>query len=557
MSFKFLPKFGLKRILLSLSLLIFVAACGSTSGTAKPEPTAEVPSAGGAAELNELTICLGSAGGFDPTTCAARDPAMMIDVLYEGLYRYTSNGIELAGAKSVEVSDDGLIWTLNLREEARWSDGKPVTADDYVFSIRRLVNPVVGSGYALAHGGFVKNATKCFNGELPFEELGVRAVDDFTLEIELEAPCAYFDAFLAYTTFYPLREEITSMDGTTDWTSDPATFLSNGPMKFVEIEPNQYCVFEKSETYYGRDEVNLDRLTVKAASESNTKLALFNAGDVDMITDYPSEETESLISRGLYHGVPTLRTGYLYVNHDREPFNDPRVRRAFALCIDREFLCDVLLSGTKIAATSFVGMGFPGATADEDFYSESPKMLYYDPDEARQLLADAGYPGGAGFPVLELPYRSMAADNATVFEYLQSVWKEELGVESTLFPQEAAVGNLARDEHRFTFFLENWGADYFDASDLLALHTTGHFMNFGNYNSQEYNDLYQASTITIDNARRIGLLHQAEQLLIEKDTGVIPLYYWTDKFIFDENVVTNVTYLANSMPKFVNIIVNK
>jgi oligopeptide transport system substrate-binding protein len=519
---------------------------------------AQDAAAAGAGGPNELVLCLGSGvGGYDPTTCAAMDPSMMINMLYEGLYRYSATGVELAGAESVEVSDDGLVWTLALRKDAKWSDGVPVTAHDYVFSIRRLVNPDIGSGYALAHGGFLKNAEACFNGELPFEELGVRAADDYTLEITLAQPCAYFNTLLAATTFFPLREGIASMDGTGDWTTDPATFVSNGPMKFVEFNMEQYAVLEKSDTYYGRDGVKLDRLTLKMAPDTNTRLALFNAGEVDFITDFPSEETEALISQGVYHSVPRLMSAYLYVNLDREPFDDPRVRRAFALCIDREFLGDVLLSGTKIPATTYVGMGFPGTAPDRDFYSESPAMVYYDPEEARSLLADAGYPGGQGMPVLELPYRSATKDNATVFEYLQSVWREELGVESTLIPQEGAAVNLARDEHRFHFFLENWGADFFDASDLLSLHTTGHFMNYSNYNSDEYNRLLEESKFTVDNAARLGMLHQAEQLLVVQDMAIIPMYYWANKYVFRDDVLGNVSYAADGTPKFVDFVVSR
>jgi oligopeptide transport system substrate-binding protein len=528
-------------------------AAATVATTAAAIAATETPSG-----PNELTICLGGgANGFDPTTCAAADPGLMINLLYEGLYRYSATGVELAGAESVDISDDGLVWTLKLRQDAVWSDGVPVTADNYVFSVRRLVNPDVGSGYALAHGGFVKNAEACFNGDLPYEELGIRAVDDYTLEITLAAPCAYFNTLLAAMTYFPLREDKASLDGTGEWVLDPNTFVSNGPMKFVELDADQYLVLEKNETYYRRDSVNLDRLTCKMAADSNTRLALFNSGDVDFITDFPSEETEALIAQGLYHSAPALRSAYLYVNLEREPFNDPRVRRAFALCIDREFLSDVLLVGTKIPATAYVGMGFPGTSPDKDFYLESPRMVYYDPDEARSLLAEAGYPNGQGFPVLELPYRSATKDNGTVFEYLQAVWKDELGVESTLIPQEGAAVNLARDEHRFHFFLENWGADYFDASDLLSLHTTGHFMNYSNYESPEYNRLVAEAKDVVDNAERLGMLHQAESLLVEQDMAIIPMYYWVNKFVFRDDVLSNVHYSAEGNPYFADIIVSR
>ncbi|MDR0731832.1 MAG: peptide ABC transporter substrate-binding protein [Treponema sp.] len=514
------------------------------------------PSTGQSPAGNELIISYGMEPNLDPHWNAGTPGARIMQMLYEGLYRYNETSFELAGAESVEVSADGLTWTFRLRRESKWSDGKPVTAANYVYSMKRLVNPEIGTTYMKDYGQFLKNGLKIAEGQLPLSELGVRAIDDYTLEIKLENVCSFFDAILCYTTFYPLREEFVREDGTGDWAWEVNRMVTNGAMKLVSCNEMEEIVLEKSETYWDKANIALDRLVIKLLDDNNTRLALFNTNQIDMIFDFPSEEVIALNRQGYYHTAPRLMSGFLLINNNKAPLNDPRVRRALALGFDRKYLCEVLLNNTKIPATTFIGKGFPGSVSGRDFYSESPEMVSFNPDEARRLLAEAGFPGGRGLPVLEISYASNP-DYNTLFEYLQSVWKQELGVETTLTSMEPAAMTALRDEGKFDITPQNWGADYFDVSNMLSIFAPGNLINAGRYNNPVFSAAYTRSLQTINNAERINLLHDAERLIIQEDSGIIPLYYWVAPYIFRNSVVTNVIYDSNGTAMFTKVIVKK
>jgi oligopeptide transport system substrate-binding protein len=506
---------------------------------------------------NILTIALQLRPNLDIHWNAGTTGALLMGVMYEGLYNYTESGFELAGATSVEVSDDGLTWTFKLREDAVWTDGKPVTAQDYVNSMRRLVNPEIGSIYASDYGQFLKNGLAVVNGETPVEELGVTAVDEFTLQIELQDVCAFFDALLCYTSFFPLRTDAVLEDGLGYWAWDTERSITNGPLKMVYCDEEQEIRYEKNESYWNAQNVSLDGLVVKLVDDSNTMLSLLTTGTVDLIFSYPSEETQRMIDDGYYHNAPNLATNFLLVNNEREPLTDPRVRKALSISFDREYLTDVLFMGTKKAAEAYVGNGFPGSSPAQDFRDEGGALLEYDPELARQLLTEAGFPGGAGFPVLEISYSNSSADYVVLFEYLQAVWEEELGITVTLSPIENAAMAELRDAGQFDITPQGWGADYFDASNMLSIFVTGNFINGGRYSDSAFDDAYTQSLNTIDNAERMALLHEAERLLVDVDMGIIPLYHSAYVYLYKDGTLSNVKINANAKVMLEDIIVTK
>lgn len=537
-----------------LGMTIVAIAFSGTMAFANPQ---QQPAPSSAPVGNQLTIAMSLRPNLDPHWNAGTTGAMLQYVMYEGLYKYTETGFTLAGATSVTVSPDGLTWTFKLRQNARWNDGKPVTARDYVYSFKRLVDPTIGTVYMKDYGQFLKNGLKIANKELPLEQLGVRAVDDYTLEIQLENVCAYFDAILCYSTFYPMRSDTVSEDGTGDWAWNVSKSITNGPMNLVFCDEEQQIILEKNTTYYDTANIKLDRLVVKLVDDTNTQLALFNTNQVDMIQSFPSEEVRTLARNGYYHTVPALSSNFILVNNTKAPLNDPRVRRALSISFDRKYLAETLLNGTKIAGNTYIGRGFPGATPGQDFNSESPALVEYNPTEARALLAQAGYPNGAGFPVLEASYSNASADSTTVFEYLQSIWKQELNIDINLVPIEPATMTQLRDQGRFDFTPQGWGADYFDVSNMLSIFAPGNLINAGRYENPAFSAAYNQSLTTVDNARRIALLHEAERLLIKEDSGIIPLYYGVNAYIFRDSVLTNVHYDANGKIILTDIIVKK
>ncbi len=532
------------RKILSLFLAILMAASLTVAAAQEAAP-------------NVLTYSMGTKPNVDPHWNAGSTGAMLLGLMYEGLYNYTQTGYALAGATSVDISEDGLTWVFHLREDAVWSDGKPVTAENYVYSMKRLVNPEIATTYMLDYGQFLKNGTAISKGEKPLEELGVTAVDDFTLQIELENVCTFFDTILCYSAFYPLREEFVLEDGTGNWAWDVARSITNGKMNMTFCDEEQQIILEKSTTYWNKDAVALDKLDVKLIDDTNSALSMLLTGSVDMITAYPSEETQRLREEGYYHSTSALATNFLLVNTQKEPLNNPNVRKALALSIDRAYLSEVLLVGTKTPAVSYIGKGFPGSTSDKDFRTEGGDLFAYDPEAARAALAEAGFPGGEGFPVLECSYSNASADYTIIFEYLQAVWEEELGLTVVLSPTENAAMTELRDAGKFDITPQGWGADYLDASNMLSIFVTGNFINAGRYSNAKFDELYTKSLSTMDMAERVALLQEAEKILVVEDWGIIPLYHSNSVALYQDSVVSNVTFNSTGKVILENCVVTK
>ena len=510
---------------------------------------------------NVLTIAMGTKPCLDLHWNAGSTGASLMNLMYEGLYRITENSIELAGATDLEVSEDGLTWTFKLREDAVWSDGKPVTANDYVYSMKRLVNPEVASTYMLDYGCYLLNGTAISNGEMALDELGVKAIDNYTLEIKLQEACSYFDAMLTYTAFFPLREDVVLEDGTGHWAWEVERSITNGRMIMTACDEEQEIVLEKNPNYYGKDSVALDKLVVKLVDDTNTTLQLFETGAVDMIDSFPSEETDRLKEAGYYHSVPSLYTRFLLVNNNAEGLSDPRVRKALSLVIDRDFVSNVILAGSFIAADTYVGAGFPGATDDADYHTEGGPLFSTTASEediatAQQLMADAGYPNGEGFPLLTCSYAS-SPNYDLLFQYLESVWSENLGITVKLDPLEPATMTELRDAGKFLITPQGWGPDWLDASNMLSIFVTGNFINAGRYSNEAFDKAYNDAKITFERDARMALLHEAERILIEDDMGIIPLYHRHAVALYRESDVTNVKFDADRKVMYCDVVVTK
>lgn len=512
-------------------------------------------------EGNVIRYAMGTEPNLDPHWNAGSTGAMLQETIREGLYRVTETGIELAGAESVSVNADATVWTFALRKDAKWNDGEPVTAEHYVWSMQRLVDPAISTTYMRDYGQFLLNGTAISDGTMEVSELGVKAIDDYTLEISLANPCTFFDTILTYSTFYPMRSEFVTEDGIGDWAWEVENSVTNGAMNMVYCDETQEIVLEKNPTYWDAANVATDKIVIKLVDDSNTTLALLETGEVDVIDSFPSEEVERLSAAGLYHSSPKLATNFLLLNcQDTETnmLKDSRVRKALSLAIDREFLCNVLLLGTKTPSVGYVGNGFPGSTADQDFRTEGGIMIQPDFEanvaEAQALLAEAGYPNGEGMPVITCTFSNTSADYVTIFEYLQATWEENLGLTIQLEPMENSAMTEMRDAGKFDITPQGWGADYMDASNMLSIFVTGNLINGGKYNSEEYDSKYAQSLQTVDQAERMALLHRCEELLILEDAAIIPLYHANAVALYNEENLENVKIAANGKIMLTEII---
>jgi oligopeptide transport system substrate-binding protein len=511
---------------------------------------------------NVLTMGMGSGPNLDIHWNAGMTGAWLIQEMYDGLFRYTEKGFELSGATSYTVSKDGLTWTFKLRKEAKWSDGKPVTAKDYVYSMQRLVDPKIKTTYMKDYGQFLKNGLDIANGKMDVSQLGVTAKDDYTLVIQLQNVCAYFDAILCYTTYFPLRKDFVKEDGTGNWAWD-AKVPTNGAMQMTYCDEDQEIVLEKSKTFWDAKNVKTDKIDIKLANDDNTQLALLMTGKVDMIFQYPSEEKKNLQDKGFFHSTQSLYVRFLMLNQTKGVTMNANLRKALSLCIDRKYLCDTVFSGSYIPAVAYIGKGFPGSKSTTDFRDEAGPLFSSSADvkAAKQYMDKAvkelGFSKAADLPALEILYAKSNADYTTLFEYLQSVWQEQLGLTIVLTPMENAAMTAVRDKGDFTITPQGWGPDYFDASNTFSIQYSTNFINAGRYNSKTFDSLYDQALVTVDNVKRIKLLQQAEKTLITDDMGCIPLWHTRAVALFSDKICSNVKFNSNKQVMFDQVVVTK
>ena len=572
----------MKKTLSLLLSLVFVvsllAGCGNpgtttatptpdanpeTSGTPAPEGT-PAPSAGGPFEIT-LNIA-SEPQSIDPALNSAVDGAIMLGHMFEGLMKWKDSEVETPGsdgtctnaeltegqAESYEkvVNDDGTVtYTFKIRSDARWSDGKPVTAGDFVYSWQRLVTPETAADYNYMIDSVV-NANEIMAGDMDPTELAVSAPDDSTFVVTLTSDLPYFLEVCAFPATFPVRQDVTTKeDGTPNdqWTFDVATYLCNGPYKLTAWNHNSEIVMEPNEQYYDVANLGPDKITFKLMDDQNAMLSGFNSGELDFIEDVPQAELPSLIASGDLKIVDYIGTYYVCYQTQKAPFDDPRVRQAFTLAVNRTFIVDKVTQAGQVPANGFVPAGVydaAGSTGDDfrtvggAYYSiEGDADYSYEAncEKARELLAEAGYPNGENFPVVEYLYNTSDAHKA-VAEALQNMWETELGVKVTLNNQEWAVFLQTRKDGNYSIARNGWIADYNDPMSFLDMWLTGGGNNDAQYANADYDAKIQEAKNTTDPAARMQLMHEAENIIMGQDWALNPLYFYTQKYMLSDRV---------------------
>lgn len=496
---------------------------------------------------------------MDPALNSAVDGSVMANHLFEGLMKWESTGEEVEGSEGTcdsakltygqaesydkTTNDDGTVtYTFHLRDGIKWSDGKDVTAGDFEYSWKRLVSPDTAADYNYMLDCVV-NANEIMAGEKDPSELAVKAVDDKTFEVTLTTDLPYFEELCAFPAMMPVREDMIEKAGD-QWTFDTATYISNGAYKLKEWTHNSQIVVEKNENYYDVENLGPETITFKLMDDQNAMLSGFNSGELDFIEDVPQAEIANLIASGDMKIVDYIGTYYVCFQTQKAPFDDPRVRKAFSLAIDRTYIVNQVTQSGQVEAGGFVPSGVydaDGAEGDDfrtvggDYYKPTDADYEANCDEARQLLADAGYPNGEGFPVVEYLYNTSDAHKA-VAEALQFMWEEELGVKVTLNNQEWAAFLQTRKDGDYSIARNGWIADYNDPISFLDMWMTGGGNNDAQYANDDYDALIKQAKTTTDNAERMDLLHQAEDKLIGEDNVLAPLYFYTQKYMLADGI---------------------
>ncbi|MCQ2523487.1 MAG: peptide ABC transporter substrate-binding protein [Lachnospiraceae bacterium] len=467
---------------------------------------------------------------IDPALNSAVDGGNMILHNFECLLTVAQDGSLAPGqAETYDVTEDGLTWTFHLRDGLKWSDGSDLTANDFVYSWRRVCDPNTAAPYAETVLGMVEGFDEAINGNL--EALGVTALDDKTLEVKLANVCPYFGSLAAFATLSPVQSATIEANGDA-WAIDPSTYVSNGPFYVSEWVPGSYILMKKNPYYWNKDAIKLGGIMWNLIEDSNAAYSAYQTGDVLMIKDVPTEEIPSLVGNSEFSIEPIIGTYYVSVNTSKAPFDNSLLRQALSLAIDREYVAGTIMQGTYTAATNFMGPGWSDPKGGDFLENANGGKPYIDNSDydanlakAKELLAEAGYPDGEGLPTLTYTTND-AGYHKAVAEYLQQAWAE-IGITLEVNVVEWASFTPMRRSGDYEIARNGWVGDYADPSNMIELLYSSNGNNDGKYNNPEFDAAIDVSRTTLDTTERSAALHQAEDILMA-DAGCIPVAYYSD-----------------------------
>ena len=466
---------------------------------------------------------------IDPVQNESVDGSDVIMNIFEGLVRVGPDAKPEAGsAEKWDVSEDGLTWTFHLRPGLRWSDGEPLTAGHFKHGFMRLINGENAAPYSYM-GFFIRNAEAFFDGKAKAEDVGINVLDDVTLQIVLEDKNPLILEYLSFGNFIPARPDVVDKDPR-GWAAKD-DFPCNGPFMISEWRHNSEMTLVKNPNYWEADKVRLDKIRMTMIVDSNTALAATKAGKIDFNKQLPPQMTPQLIQSGEAKLANTLGISFSVFNLKKPPFDNPKVRQAFNLAIDRTAMVEKVAQGGQKPAVAYIPYVIPGTGSDKDFRGESKDYLPVraDPEAAKKLLAEAGYPDGKGFPKVAYKY-NLNPVNKAIAEALQAMWKQNLGIEVELSNEEWKVFIETRNQKNFQIARHAYLADFLDAGSLLELWVTDGPMNVANYSNPEYDACMKEARTEMDRSKRIGAMVRAEELLM-KDAVTLPIYFYTTAYI--------------------------
>lgn len=469
-----------------------------------------------------ITVAVSSdTGSMDPAGAIALTYLAYSVSALDELLTYDGNGeIEYRAAESYEVNDDSTEWTFHLRENALWSDGTPVTSEDFLNTISRALDPASGSGYA-NYLFPIENAEAIYNGEADMGSLGVETPDEYTIVFHLTEPCAYFLDLLRLPVYTPSCSRYAD-SADSGWDRDPETSLSNGPFYLEEYVPDQYFVLRKNEKYWDAEKIKLDTITYRFFDDTQSMANAYEAGEVDVATSLSSAVMEAYEGKEDLFVTDLIATRYIYMNLNVEPLNDVRVREAINLALDRETLCEIVGSDTE-PTRNLVAKYMKDKNTGEYFVDGAEPPFEENVERARELLAEAGYPDGEGFPELTYKYPTLELDSDTA-QVFQEQLKKNLNITVRLEAQELQANYSTRYAGDFDFCRMNWTADFADPYTYLSMLLSNSTYNCSGIHDPQYDALVKMSDSETDPVRRTELLHQAEQLAVGTQFYVIPLY---------------------------------
>lgn len=455
--------------------------------------------------------------------------------LYEGLTAPspTSDQPSPGVAASWDVSADGLVYTFHIRPDAKWSDGSKLDANDFAYSIERILTPAMGSAHAEDTLLFVVNSRAYQNGELKdFSKVGVKVLDSLTLQLTLENPTPFF--LEALYQFYPVKKELVEKFGSmtdraSSWTR-PENFVSNGAFRLKSWQTGQALVVEKNPHYWDAAHVRLNGVRFLPFENPSTEEKAFRSDAVHITFGVPLQKIKSYQENNpeLIKSAPDYGNYFYSLNVKRPPLDDIRVRKALALAIDRDTLALKILGGGREPALGFSPKGLGDYKIPQGF-------VRFDPVEARRLLAEAGYPEGKGFRTIEILIDSREP-HRPVAEVIKEMWRQNLGIEVRLRNEETRALISSKRLFDFDAVRGSWNAtSYRDPHYFLSSWQTGNLYNESGWSNPRYDALIQQAVKTADKTKRLELFAEAEAIMLE-EMPVVPLFYSAEIFLMSPKV---------------------
>lgn len=561
-------------MVMALALLCATfAACGDTSGTSSSAGTSSAASdSGDSSAAEEGETATGGSGGtlnmrntMEPTSLNTLLATYAYDftpinAMIECLYRDDENDVpQPAGAETVDISDDKLVYTFHLREDATWSNGDPVVATDYEFAWQQALNPEVASDYAYMLY-FIHNAEPYFNGEVEWSEVGVKVIDDYTLEVTLDNPLPYATDLFAFPTLAPINQKFYEEVGADKYATDAEYFCCNGMYELTEWSHNSQIVFQKREDYWNADAVGPDTIVYKIITDSQAGLNSYLSREIDYTDLDSGEVVQQAEAAGFEVGVKPARSSYyLIVNTEDEFMSNQNLRLALAYAIDKQALIDTVYQNDNQPMTSFTppaimgAAGADGPTFQEALLEERGEMYPAsgDLEKAQEYLQAALEE--LGCTVDELNLSIDCADDSlrrNCATFLQEQWRQNLGIENiAVNSMQTKQVSANRQSGDYCMSLGGWSPDYNDAINFLDLWVTDGGNNDSFWSNEEYDNLIAQATAEADVEVRQQYLFDAEEILAA-EMPIIPLYWQCQNYSYNSDKIVDGAIITANQTTF-------
>ncbi|MFZ3102249.1 MAG: peptide ABC transporter substrate-binding protein [Desulfitobacteriaceae bacterium] len=468
---------------------------------------------------------------LDPQMSNGIPEAIMELALFEGLMRLDKDNIpQNAIADSITVSPDGMQYTIKLKD-TKWNNGDPVTAEDFKFAWMHALDPVAAAEYAYQLF-YIKNG-EAYNGKkAKAEDVGIKVVDPKTLEITLENPTLYFKSLLAFPTYFPVNKK--NAETNKGWNLKSETFVSNGPFKMQTWSHNDKMVLVNNPNYWDANAVKLTVLTFNLVEDGKAALTAFEAGQLDGTDNVPISDIERLRNAKILKSEPYIGNYYYIFNVTKKPFDNPKVRQALSMTIDRKSLVENVFKGGETPAFAFVPGGIPDAEAGKIFRNVGGDYYKEDIAKAKQLLAEAGYPDGKNFPEISILYNTNGSQQIPA-QAIQDMWSKKLGIKVKLVGQESQVYQNSAQNLQYDVARSGFVGDYVDPMTFLDLFVTKGGNNQTGWSNADYDKAIDTAKKSGDQKVRMQAMHDAEEALMT-EMPVMPIYFDVHNYVIKDNI---------------------